>query len=231
MYDFSPFFCRTIDFEKMGCGSSPMSCSRGVVAGRASWARCGIVANAVIAFAVTVASCDAQSAPPGSASQDGSIGGSTGGTGGEAGAAGGGSNGSTISCNPTGNGCLCIVDDSQPGQLDGCSPASVAQGATEKGVCCTAESLCSCIRYTCRSDPSSSFCQCGSVATLASVTLGSPAAECPAPTAAQKCCFSQDNASCICSLLACTAEEVAVPGCSATVAGACNAGEAIEKCR
>src|SRR5262249_40631550 len=117
------------------------------------------------------------------------------------------------------------------GQLTACSPASVVQGATEQGVCCTAESLCWCIRYTCRSDPSSSYCQCGSVATLATVTLGSPVAACPAPAAGQKCCFSQDNASCICSRLACAAEETEVPGCSATAAGACNPGEAIGACR
>ena len=69
----------------------------------------------------------------------------------------------------------------------------------ERGVCCVAQSLCTCTPYTCRSDPSSSFCQCGSVVALAGVTLGTAVAECPAPTAAQKCCFSQDNASCICS--------------------------------
>ena len=64
----------------------------------------------------------------------------------------------------------------------------------ERGVCCLTQSLCTCTPYTCRSTPSSSFCQCGSVVALAAVTLGRPVAECPAPAARQKCCFSQDNA-------------------------------------
>ena len=50
---------------------------------------------------------------------------------------------------------------------------------------------------------------------------GDLVAECPAPTAGQKCCFSQDNATCICSGLACAAEETQVANCSATAAGAC----------
>jgi hypothetical protein len=178
----------------------------------------------VLVLAIAFVGCEANTDRTGSATLDGSVG--SGGTGGF-----GGTSGSTISCNPTGTGCLCIVDDSQPGQLTACSPASVVQGTTEQAVCCTAQSLCSCIRYTCRSDPASSYCQCGSVAILATVTLGSPAAECPAPTAQQKCCFSQDNASCICSLLACAAEETEVAGCSAAAAGACSAGAAIAACR
>ena len=177
------------------------------------------------------------SAPPGSGPLGGSAGGNAGGggapggSGGGAGGAGGGLGGSTISCNPTATGCLCFADDTQPSQITDCSPASVVQGATEQGVCCTAQSLCSCLRYTCRSDPASSYCQCGSVATLATVTLGSPVAACPAPVAPQACCFSQDNQSCICSRLACAAEETEVAGCSAAVAGACAAGEEIAKCR
>ena len=208
---------------------------------RARCVRCGIVANVVLAVAVLTAGCDSTSAPPGSGPPGGSAGGNGGGagTGGAPGGSGGGSGaasggglgGSTISCNPTATGCICIVDDTQPGQITACSPASVTQAATEQGVCCAAQSLCSCLRYTCRSDPASSYCQCGSVATLATVTLGSPVAECPPPAASQSCCFSQDNQSCICSRLACAAEETQVPSCSASVAGACNAGEEIAKCR
>src|SRR5437762_10201210 len=175
--------------------------------------RCGIVANVVLAVALAAGGCDAMSAPPGSGPLGGSAGGNAGGggapggSGGGAGGAGGGLGGSTISCNPTATGCLCFADDTQPSQITDCSPASVVQGATEQGVCCTAQSLCSCLRYTCRSDPASSYCQCGSVATLATVTLGSPVAACPAPVAPQACCFSQDDQSCICSRLACAAEE------------------------
>src|SRR5262245_28823400 len=187
--------------------------------------RCVFVSNVAFVAALAIGGCDAKGDPPGSP-----VGG-VGAGGGAVGGAGGDSSGSTISCNPTGTGCLCIADDTQPGQLDACSPTSVVQGATEQAICCTAQSLCSCIRYTCRSDPSSSFCQCGSVATLATVTLGSAVAECPAPTAQQKCCFSPDNGTCICSGLACAAEETAVPNCSAAAAGACNEGEAIAKCR
>jgi hypothetical protein len=185
--------------------------------------RCVVVANVAIAFTLFVVcfvvACigrDVAGGPPGSSG----TGGSNGGAGGPA-----------ISCNPTGTGCLCILDDAQPGQLTTCSPSSVAQNDMEKGVCCVAQSLCTCTRYTCRSDPASSYCQCGSVAILATVTLGTAVADCPAPTAGQKCCFSQDNASCICSRLACAAEETEVADCSATAAGACTSGEAIAACR
>ena len=147
------------------------------------------------------------------------------------GVANGGSSGAAISCNASGSGCLCIAGDPQPGQITTCTPASVAQGETERGVCCVTQSLCACTRYTCRSDPASSFCQCGSVLTLASVTLGTAVAECPTPGPEQKCCMSQDNASCICSRLACAAEETQMPNCSATAAGACASGEDITACR
>jgi hypothetical protein len=148
-----------------------------------------------------------------------------------AGGTGGGPGGSTLACNPTGVGCLCLIDDAQLGQLTACSPSSVAQNEMERGTCCVAQALCSCIRYSCRSDPASAYCQCGTVATLAGMTLGSPVAECPAPVTGQKCCFSQDNATCICSRLACPEEETEVANCSAAAAGACASGEAIEKCR
>ena len=207
---------------------------------RARGVRCGIVTNVVLAAAFAIGGCNATSTPPGSGPLGGSAGGSgggdtgggpLGGNGGGPGGANGGLGGSTISCNGTGTGCLCIVDDTQPGTITDCTPTSVVQGATEQGVCCTAQSLCTCLRYTCRSDPGSSYCPCGSVATLATVTLGSPVAECPAPVAPQVCCFSQDNQSCICSRLACAAEEMQVAGCSGAVAGACNPGEEIARCR
>jgi len=146
------------------------------------------------------------------------------------GGAGVGGNGS-ISCTATGTGCLCIADDSQPGQLTVCSPTSVASGDAERGVCCVAESLCACIRYTCRSDPGSSFCQCGSVSSLGGVTLGDPAAACPTPATGQHCCFSQDNATCICARLDCADGETEVDNCSAVAAGACRSGEEIAACR
>ena len=189
-----------------------------------------MVANVLRAFALFVAAslaaCEdrggAGSRPPDSGALDGDQGG---------GAANGGSGGQTISCSASGGGCLCLVGDPQPGHITTCSPVSVARSETERGVCCVTQSLCTCTPYTCRSDPASSFCQCGSVASLAAVTLGTAVAECPAPTAQQKCCFSQDNASCICSGLACAAEETQVPNCSATAAGACPAGEDIAACR
>ena len=194
--------------------------------------RCGVIVNVcaavALSFAMLNAACDTRGDVAGGQPDSGSLSGDgDGGVGG----AGGGSGGSTISCNPTGSGCLCIVDDSQPGQLAACSPASVGQSALEQGVCCVAVSLCACIRYTCRSDPATSYCQCGSVLDLASVTIGAQAAECPPPTAAQKCCFSRDNATCICSRLACAAEETDVPNCSATAAGACPGGQEISACR
>ena len=187
---------------------------------------CGMVANGWLAFALFVAAsfaaCEdrggAGSRPPDSGALDG-VGGA------------GGSSGQAISCTASGGGCLCLVGDPQPGQLTTCSPVSVAPSETERGVCCVTQSLCTCTPYTCRADPASSFCQCGAAATLATVTLGTAVAECPAPTAQQKCCFSQDNASCICSGLACAAEETQVPNCSATAAGACPAGEDIAACR
>ena len=186
--------------------------------------RCGFIANAAIAFILStnglIVACEDRDDGAGGMPDGGSLGG-----------AGGSGGGATISCNPTGNGCLCIVDDSQPGTLTTCSPTSVAQSEMEKGVCCVAQSLCSCIRYTCRSDPGSSFCQCGSASNLATVTLGSPVAECPTPAATQKCCFSPDNQTCICSGLACAAEEMQVANCSATAAGACSSGEDIAACR
>jgi hypothetical protein len=153
------------------------------------------------------------------------------GGGADGGGGSGASTGASISCNATGTGCLCIANDGQPSQLGECSPTSVATTDTERGVCCVTQALCTCIRYTCRSNPASSYCQCGPVSTLESVTVGSPAAECPAPVTGQKCCFSQDNASCICSRLACAAEEAEVPNCSAATAGACPSGEDIAACR
>jgi hypothetical protein len=151
--------------------------------------------------------------------------------GGAPGGGGAGASGATISCNATGSGCLCIADDAQPGTLAACSPVSVTTSEAERGVCCVAESLCTCTRYTCRSDPASSYCQCGSVAILATVTLGDQTAECPPPAAGQKCCFSPDNASCICSRLGCAAEETEVSACAAVTAGACATGEDIAACR
>ena len=194
-----------------------------MAAGHSRRDRCAAGANTGHTFAALIAlfvvGCfgrdDVASGPPGS------------GVGGD----NGGATGSTISCNPTGTGCLCIVDDTQPGQLTACSPTSVAANAMEQGVCCVAQSLCTCTRYTCRSDPSSSYCTCGSVAILTTVTLGSPVAECPTPAPGKKCCFSQDNASCICSGLACGPEEIEVANCSAAAAGVCANGEAIDKCR
>jgi hypothetical protein len=188
---------------------------------------CGIVVNVVnVVFASLLAAvgCERADTPPGNLLIDG-------GSGGAGSPGGGGSSGSAISCNPMQTGCLCIVGDSQPGQIDTCSPTSVAQNATERGACCTAQSLCACIRYTCRSHPESSFCQCGSVDSLASVTVGAAVAECPAPTGGQKCCFSQDNATCICSGLGCDGEETEVPSCSAAAAGKCRSGEEITACR
>ena len=194
---------------------------------------CGMVANELLAFVLIVAAsfaaCEERNGGAGSRPPDGAA---TGGDQGGSGTGGSGSVGPTISCSASGGGgCLCLVGDPQPGSLTACSPASVAQAETERGVCCLAESLCTCTRYTCRADPASSFCQCGSVLALAGVTLGTLVAECPAPTAQQKCCFSQDNATCICSGLACAAEETQVPNCSATAAGACRAGEDIAACR
>ena len=181
--------------------------------------RCAIVANVTFILTLAVAACrdDVAGGPTGA--------GATGGTGAA------GSSGASVSCSSTGTGCLCIANDAQPGQLTDCSPTSVVENDMEKGVCCVAQALCSCVRYTCRADPASSYCQCGPVSTLATVTVGSPVVECPAPAAGQKCCFSQDNASCICSRLACAAEETEVPACSAAAAGACPAGEDIPACR
>jgi hypothetical protein len=181
---------------------------------------CGFVANVLFAVVACIAACDGRDNVAGGLVDGGNVG-----------TGSGGSGGSTISCNPTGGGCLCIADDAQPGQLTECSPTSVAQSEMEHGVCCVTQALCACLRYTCRSDPGSSFCQCGSVSTLASVTIGSPVAECPAPAAGKHCCFSQDNATCICSGLACADEETEVAGCSASAAGACNSGEDITACR
>jgi hypothetical protein len=191
-------------------------------------AGCRIVANVTLALAAliacTVAACEdrggAGGRPPDAG--DGAVGGVQG---------DGASGGASISCNQSGGGCLCLVGDAQPGAIATCSPASVVQDATEQGVCCLAQALCTCTRYTCRSDPASSFCQCGAVLSLASVTLGTSVAECPAKLPEQKCCLSSDNATCICSRLACSAEEVEVPNCSAAAAGACEGDQAIEACR
>jgi hypothetical protein len=187
--------------------------------------RCGIVVNVAFAFAlVTVASCDDRGGGAGSR-LDGAQ------TGGEGGSGNGGSSGQTISCTASDTGCLCLVGDPTPSSITTCSPTSVAQNPMQRGVCCVAQSLCTCTPYTCRSDPASSFCQCGSVSSLATVMLGAPVLDCPAPTSGQKCCFSQDNATCICSGLACSAEETEVPNCSAAAAGACRSGDEITVCR
>jgi hypothetical protein len=193
---------------------------------------CRIVANVAFALAMlvvgTIAACEDRGDGAGTRRPDGgsgSVGGAQGG-----GASGGGS-GASISCNESSGGCLCLVGDAQPGAVATCSPASVVQNATEQGVCCLAQALCACTRFTCRSDPASSFCQCGALLSLAGVTLGTSVAECPAKTSEQKCCFSRDNATCICSRLACSAEEAEVPNCSAAAAGACESGQEIEACR
>ena len=192
--------------------------------------RYGIVVNVPCAIGLSIVALIAGCAPRDDVATGTADAGSLGGAD-DAGWGEGGSGGATISCNGTGGGCLCILGDSQPGQLAVCSPASVAQGAIEQGVCCLAVSLCTCIRYTCRSDPATSFCQCGSVLDLAAVTVGTQVAECPPPTAAQKCCHSQDNGTCICARLACAAEETEVANCSAAAAGACPGGEEIAACR
>jgi hypothetical protein len=219
-----PFLTRNVSRELLFAVGFRFPILAAMAARRSAGVLCAIVANVAFAVALTTAGCIAKGDPPGSASVDGSTGGNGGGA--------GGASGSTISCNPTAGGCLCIADDEQPGQLTDCGPGSVAQNALEQGVCCTAVSLCTCLRYTCRSDPASSYCQCGSVVDLASVTLGTQVAECPVPTEAQKCCFSPDNHMCICSrVAACAAEEMQVSSCSAAVAGACNSGEEIAACR
>jgi len=189
------------------------------MARRPSRVRCDIVANVFLAFALSVVACAADDVAGGNVTADGGAGG------------GGGGPGGSISCNPVGPGCLCMVDDPQPGQLTTCSPTSVAANDMQRGVCCLTQALCICTPYTCRSNPASSFCQCGSLSALAAVTLGSPVAECPTPTAAQKCCFSADNDSCTCANLACAAEETEVANCSATTAGTCDSGEEIDLCR
>jgi hypothetical protein len=190
--------------------------------------RCSIVVNvpfaSLLAIAGVIVGCEGRDNVAGGRLDAG--GGSSGG-----GSGAGGSGNGSISCNPTGAGCLCIVDDPQPGQLTACSPTSVAQNEMERGICCLTLSLCTCIRYTCRSAPASSFCQCGTVTDLAAVTLGDPVAECPMPVAGQKCCFSGDNATCSCALRDCDAAESEVPNCSAVNAGACNGGEGIPTCR
>jgi hypothetical protein len=191
---------------------------------------CRIIANVAVALALLVvgamAACEgrddgAGTRPPDGG--DGALGGAQGG--------GGAGSGSSISCNQSGGGCLCLAGDAQPGAVATCSAASVVQSAMEQGVCCVAQALCACTRYTCRSDAASSFCQCGSVLSLASVTLGTSVAECPAKMSEQRCCFSRDNATCICSRLACSAEETEVSSCSAAAAGACDSGQQIEACR
>jgi hypothetical protein len=196
------------------------------MARRPSRVRCDIVANVLVAFALSVAACTADDVASGHV-QTG-----TGGSGADGGAGGGGGGlGGSISCNPVGPACLCELDSPQAGQLTTCSPTSVAANDMQRGVCCLTQSLCICTPYTCRSNPASSYCQCGSVSALAPVTLGSPVAECPTPSAQQKCCFSPDNDSCTCALLPCAAEETEVPNCSATAAGACNSGEELDTCR
>jgi hypothetical protein len=143
----------------------------------------------------------------------------------------GGPTGSSIACNATAGGCLCLLDDPQPGTLGACSPATIVRDAQEQAVCCLNEFLCSCNRYGCRSDDAASYCQCGLVTDLAGVTIGVPVAACPPPTPQQRCCLSSSNATCICSRLACAAEEVEVPSCAAATAGTCVEGEAIAACR
>src|SRR5262245_54039195 len=101
--------------------------------------RCGIVANVRCATALSIvaliAGCDVQDDDVATDRGD------AGSLGGDGGGGGGGFSGATIACNPTGTGCLCIAGDSQAGQLAACSPASVAQSAMERGVCCVAVSL------------------------------------------------------------------------------------------
>ena len=57
--------------------------------------------------------------------------------------------------------------------------------------------------------------------TLAAVTLGTPSPSVRRRRRRRSVASRQDNASCICSGLACAAEETQVPNCSATAAGAC----------
>lgn len=196
------------------------------MARRLSRVRCGIVVNDLcarsllrLAFTLSIAACAADDVASGHVQPGADGGGGDGGPGG------------SISCNPVGPACLCELDAPQPGQLTTCSPTSVAANDMQRGVCCLTQALCICTPFTCRSDPASSYCQCGSVSALAAVTLGSPVAECPPPTAAQKCCFSADNDSCTCANLPCAAEETEVATCSATTAGACDSGEEITTCR
>src|SRR5262245_38264269 len=105
---------------------------------------CGIVANvrSVVALYIfyLIAGCTARDDAAGGRTDGGPLGEDDAG-----GMAQGDTGGATISCNPTGSGCLCIVDDSQPGQLAACSPTSVTQSPMEQGVCCVALSLCACI--------------------------------------------------------------------------------------
>ena len=132
------------------------------------------------------------------------------------------------SCSVTPSGCFCIAG-TDLGGLTSCDSASVVKDGAERGFCCadtgTDSPLCRCDAYVCKNNPTAQDCECGTAFSVAmDVPTGTTATDCPAPTASQKCCFSAETATCICSTLDCESA-VAVPDCSVTRVAACPSGQ------
>src|SRR5207253_6254411 len=100
------------------------------------------------------------------------------GTGGGAGGAAGGDR----TCSMTPSGCFCL-QGTDPG-LAGCNTTSVVKNSGERGACCDDGSgFCKCDAYSCKSNPTTKICVCGTSVTVGlEVMSGSQVAECPAPT-------------------------------------------------
>jgi hypothetical protein len=158
-------------------------------------------------------------------------GGETGGSagaGGNAGNAGASGNGATAgsagnngprTCTRFPAGCSCVDGDPAADESP-CTTMTVATMPGDVGVCC-ARTMCQCAPFICRNDASQGYCSCGVSTTITGVVQGDVVTTCPLPTAPQKCCYSHQFQSCVCSLLDCTTGWQTVPSCSITDVAVC----------
>jgi hypothetical protein len=127
-----------------------------------------------------------------------------------------------VACSATPSGCLCVSRDEQAGDLLACTGTSVAVHSGEQGVCCGNTDLCACDAYTCKSDATLGFCQCGPTGALSASLTGPGMASCPAD-ATQKCCLLADTHACSCSASDCDGGATMVASCTVAMVAVCDA--------
>jgi len=125
-----------------------------------------------------------------------------------------------LACSQTPSGCLCADREALPDDLNACSRSSVATHSGEVGVCCTADQLCSCESFACKSDGDLAFCQCGPTISFPETLVASSIDACPA-SATQKCCLSPETRVCVCSAADCDSGAMMVASCTVATVAVC----------